>query len=481
MHVPRRLPRFLAFAVAWLLSLPAWADHFSLHPDNPHYFLFRGEPTILITSAEHYGALLNLDFDYPVYFEELAAHGLNNTRVFSGAYVEPQGAFNIARNTLAPAPERFLAPWARSSTPGYANGGHKFDLRQWNEEYFTRLKNLVTEAGKRAIVVELVFFCPFYSEAQWKLSPQNADNNVNKLGQVARTDVYTLDKHGGLLEIHEALVRKIVHELRDFDNLYYEVCNEPYFGGVTQAWQNHLTGVIAEAQQDHPHKHLISHNVANGAALVSNPHPAVSLFNFHYASPPDAVALNAHHRKAIGDNETGFRGTHDFPYRKEAWDFILAGGALFNHLDYSFTVGHERGTFEFPPTQPGGGGQAFRRQMRILKEFIGSFAFLRMKPDTSLVCGGLPQGFGARVLAEAGQAYAIYVSPAVLPKKYVPDAKPAARSCALELALPAGAYVVEWLDPASGKIERRENIRSAGQVVLRSPEFRDDLALRIRR
>ncbi len=33
----------------------------ALHPDNPHYFIWRGEPTILITSGEHYGALLNLD------------------------------------------------------------------------------------------------------------------------------------------------------------------------------------------------------------------------------------------------------------------------------------------------------------------------------------------------------------------------------------------------------------------------------------
>jgi hypothetical protein len=32
----------------------------ALHPQNPHYFLFRSKPTILITSGEHYGALLNL-------------------------------------------------------------------------------------------------------------------------------------------------------------------------------------------------------------------------------------------------------------------------------------------------------------------------------------------------------------------------------------------------------------------------------------
>src|SRR5687768_1830018 len=72
----------------------------TLHPQNPHYFLFRGKPTVLITSAEHYGAVLNLDFDYRKYLDTLAKDGLNNTRTFSGAYVEPLGAFKIARNTL---------------------------------------------------------------------------------------------------------------------------------------------------------------------------------------------------------------------------------------------------------------------------------------------------------------------------------------------------------------------------------------------
>ena len=26
-----------------------------LHPENPRYFLFRGEPTVLVGSGEHYG------------------------------------------------------------------------------------------------------------------------------------------------------------------------------------------------------------------------------------------------------------------------------------------------------------------------------------------------------------------------------------------------------------------------------------------
>ena len=63
----------------------------ALNPDNPHYFQWRGRPTILITSAEHYGAVMNLDFDYRKYLDTLAADGMNYTRVFSGAYVEPEG------------------------------------------------------------------------------------------------------------------------------------------------------------------------------------------------------------------------------------------------------------------------------------------------------------------------------------------------------------------------------------------------------
>ena len=84
----------------------------------------------------------------------------------------------------------------------------------------------------------------------------------------------------------------------------------------------------------------------------------------------------------IGDNETGFRGTGDDAYRMEAWEFVLAGGGLYNNLDYSFAAGHEDGTFAYPAKQPGGGNPGFRRQMKILREFIDGFDFVRMGPTT---------------------------------------------------------------------------------------------------
>ena len=127
-----------------------------IHPENPHYFLYHGRPTILITSAEHYGAMINKDFNYVAYFDRLRSFGLNYTRIYPGAMFEPQGKF-LPGNTLGPRPWSLIVPWARGSDPGYLFCGNKFDLNSWNQDYFARLKDFIARAGERGIVVETVF------------------------------------------------------------------------------------------------------------------------------------------------------------------------------------------------------------------------------------------------------------------------------------------------------------------------------------
>jgi hypothetical protein len=436
----------------------------ALHPDNPHYFIYKKKPAVLITSGEHYGAVLNLDFDYKRYLETLSADGLNLTRVFTGAYVEPVGAFKIEMNTLAPNKNRFISPWQRSDSSGYANGGNRFDLTKWDTAYFSRLKDFMDEAQKRDIIVELALFCPFYADEQWELSPMNAANNINGGGPADRTLVYTLDKSNGLLRVQEDMVRKIVAELKDYENLIYEICNEPYFGGVTMEWQHHMASLIRGEEKALPQTHLISQNIANGSEVIKNPHPAVSVFNFHYATPPVAVRHNYHLNKVIGDNETGFKGNADSTYRKEGWAFILAGGALYNNLDYSFTSTHEDGTFQYPTTQPGGGTPTLRKQLKYLQGFISSFDYLRMHPDTSLIVNRSDFRH-AQALSEPGEQYGIYI----FHKGPVE----------LELALPPGAYTVQFVNPLSGETEKAENVSSEGMVQLTTPAFEEDVALRI--
>jgi hypothetical protein len=437
----------------------------TLHPTNSHYFLYHGRPQVLITSGEHYGAVLNLDFNYIKYLDTLQSNKLNLTRTFTGAYYEPSGAFNIAQNTLAPTADRFICPWAKTNAP---NGTTvKYDLTKWNPAYFIRLRDFAAQAERRGIIVEMNLFCPFYDESQWEISPMNAKNNVNGLGGIARTNVYTLDNNGGLLAIQESMVRQIVTSLKDFDNVYYEICNEPYFGGVTLDWQHHIADVIVETEKKLGRTHLISQNIANDKAKVEDPHPAVSIFNFHYATPPATVAMNYSLNKVIGDNETGFKGTNDFTYRREGWDFIMAGGALYNNLDYSFTVGHEDGTFAYPANQPGGGSPALRRQLMYLQEFIHTFDFVKMRPANGVIKGGVPAGATARVLAEPGKAYALYLQGGT-------------RAPELRLDLPPGAYRVAWFNPSAGTEEMPQTIEHHGGVAtLVVPVYKDDIALKL--
>ncbi len=461
-----------------------------LHPDNPHYFLWRGTPTVIVTSGEHYGALLNLDFDYRKYLDTLSRDGMNGTRTFVGSYVEGDGAFNIAGNTLNPARGRFIAPWARSREPGYADGGNKFDLTRWDEAYFARLVDFVRHAGEKGVIVEVNLFSPMYEDSMWAVSPLNTRNNVNSVGSIGKDDVFTLDRHGGTLPFQEAMVRRIVAALRELDNVYFEVCNEPYATKLPDAWQRHMASVIADAMRGWPRPFLISQNVANGSARVERPHPAISVFNFHYASPPDAVAVNYHLNRPIGDNETGFRGTGDAVYRMEAWDFLIAGGALFNHLDYSFTSGREDGTFVLPAKQPGGGGAAIRRQLRVLRSFMDSLPFVRMRPDDSVVAGGAPPGGTARALVEPNQHYAVYIR-RLAPKGSGTDADPAAGTAqqappspedagAIRLRLAAGTWRSEWVDTLTGRVTAHEEFaHTGGERALRYPSFKDDVALRV--
>src|SRR5260221_35205 len=213
------------------------ASPISLHPENPHYLLFRNRPTVLITSGEHYGAVLNLDFEYIKYLDELKARGFNLTRTFSGSYHELPSSFGIIDNTLAPAAEWLIGPWPLSDKPGAGDGRNKYDLNAWNDAYFKRLKDFVGEAGKRGIVVELVLFCTIYDDKLWAIHPFNRANNVQQVGPASRQEVYTLrDKR--LTSVQEQMAEKIVKELKDFDNVYYEICNEPYFGGVPAEWHD---------------------------------------------------------------------------------------------------------------------------------------------------------------------------------------------------------------------------------------------------
>lgn len=484
-----------------------------LYPANPHYVVFQGRPTVLISSGEHYGAVMNqawTEADARTYLDTLRADGLNATRLFSGVYRERYDSTGLPPNVLAPLPGQFLAPWGRSNVPGYAAnvpgyaGGNKFDLTRWDPEYFHRLKHFVAYAERRGVAVEYTFSARIRDDL-WAISPLNGANNINGVGNIGAGQLHALD-NDGLLAFQDALARKVATELNQFDNVYYEVINEPFGIGTPvppsayAPWQQHLTQTLKDTEAHLPRQHMIAWNISgagrlSGSADNSLPiDPAVSILNIHTAAPSD-VAHNYGLGRLVGDDEIDFEGPDDPTYRAEAWDFITAGGGEFNNLDFSFTASDPRGT-QRPEVFNAGwvwdGGPVLRKQMGVLSRLVNSLPFTRMHPDSEAISSG-PSVGTARTLAENGRVYLTYLN--AVPVDYTryfsafrsgaprpPALTAAAHTESITLRVPPGRYSLRWLDPSTGRITASDSViaKHAGLTVT-SPTFTQDAALLVTR
>lgn len=462
-----------------------------LHPENPHYFLFRGKPTVLIGSTEHYGAIINPGFDFVTYLDTLHAAGHNLTREVNGLMFEAEEARlwrGGHQNPLSPRPGVYLGPWARSSTPGYYGGGNKFDLNRWDENYFARLKDFVRAAARRGIVVEFNAFYVMYDEGpvrgSWVLNPLNARNNVNGVGNIPWKRYCTLDDKKVVAQ-QEALLRRTLNELNEFDNVYYEIVDEPYFSGSstaeTAAWQDHLIEVFVDAERRLPNKHLIAWNYANGHSLERRVNPHVSVMNYHYCTPPAAVPLNWHHNRAVGFDETpGIGGVLPFERRREAWAFLMSGGATYDNLDPSFATDDPTGSGMI--VQPDGkfDGREVRAQLGILKSFMDGIDFVHMAPRPFFLRWEKPGNDEVYCLENPGNELVLYIKAGnkdAGPRKFVMDLVGGPQT-----GLPAGEWSGYWLQPRTGErtpIPAFEHQR--GPRSMATPEFAEDLALWLHR
>jgi len=232
----------------------------------------------------------------------------------------------------------------------------------------------------------------------------------------------------------------------------------------TMAWQARVAGWIASEEAGLSNQHLVAQDCCNFRYPVRQLIDGVSIVNFHYAYP-EAVTLNYGLGKALSYDETGFLGHDDEAYAREAWNFMLSGGSVFDALDYSFTPGHEDGT-DTAPNGPGGGSPELRRRLRILSEFLQALPLVDVAPDAhSTKWAG---GVVTHLLSTASGEYAMYV-----------DGNGPAE---LVLTLPKGEYTMRWIDVTSGKVKSATSfVHPGGDKLIATPQFRQGIALRLSR
>ncbi|HTJ28931.1 MAG TPA: DUF6298 domain-containing protein [Acidobacteriaceae bacterium] len=475
-----------------------------IHPDNPHYLLFRGKPLGLISASEHYGSVINRPFDFERYLDDAAAHKMTMTRTFL-LYREQQSARNPSSPCKPESPD-FITPFVRKGPGKALDGEPVYDLDSWNPEYFDRLHRFLDAASKRGIVVELTVFSNSYSPDTWALNPFRAENNLQHVGKIEWEEYITL-KDKELVRRQKEFARKIIQETSQYDNVYYEICNEPG-GGIAghatpedvDAWQREMGQVMRDEMRRLKRPHLLSgqqafsyasHNgfpmdatYANDTVDIANDHPLPNtqldgkVFEMGDFMSKELMlqqvgdycrAAYAHPKPSVLDEDNTASIYRDpvgwTIHRKRAWTALLSG-CHYDYIDFSITVGSEAGTR---------GSQAgIRSWMQHLSEFVAGYDLVHSHPDTNWIRSAA----GPVALSGLVTSHNDYVA-------YLGDSREVTDAAAGEpihgsvtLMLPPGSYDVSLYSPVTGEASPAMVMHGGANEKLELPRFQEDLVIR---
>jgi hypothetical protein len=126
--------------------------------ENPWYWQYRGEPVMLLGASSDD----NL-FQWP---SQMLVPHLDSMKTVGANYV---------RNTMSDRVDRGIELYPHKILE---NG--KYDLNQWNENYWQRFEFFLNETAKRGIIVQIEVWDRFdYTRNNWPPHPYNPQNNVN--------------------------------------------------------------------------------------------------------------------------------------------------------------------------------------------------------------------------------------------------------------------------------------------------------------
>jgi hypothetical protein len=470
---------------------------------NPHYFYYKNKPLVLITSDHHYGAVIDLDFNYEKFLDYLSVNGMNLTRIYPGGMFESPDKYHHG-NPLGPLPGKQILPWKKSNQSGAnpllaeeGNQSFKFDLDSWNPEYFKRLKAFVNYAKKKNVIVEIAFFNGMYYDC-WPLNALQHENNIQNVGQYSAEDcgLFTTNdpRNSDVIKYQKEYIKKIATELNDFDNVIYDICDEPSLQGLHDGsiillpdsliipWINEMKSAFLQAEEILPNKHILGQTVQNLSPDFSG-EEWCDWLPCEYVKPADkALKMNYKNNKPLVNVESNYFGCGltKNPYtadavRLEGWWFMLAGGAGNINLNGEYYHGQETGG---TVTQ-----KEIIPQRKVLKEFMDSFDLSGLSRFNDF--SGVPDGAFCNILADPGKQYAFYLFHGAYESEwgsnFIPEPGNYRDSLILN-AIPAGNYRIEWIEPASGIVKSMENLKwQGGNLALKTPEYLIDIAFRMRK
>jgi hypothetical protein len=205
--------------------------------ENPWYWEYRGQPILLLGGSKDD----NL-FQIPDLREHL------DEMVTVGA--------NYIRNTMSDRRDKGFEVYPFKQLPD-----GKYDLRQWNDEYWQRFENMLRWTHERQIFVQIEVWDRFdYSRDHWEPHPYNPKNNINYTYEESGFEPHYPDHPGRnkqpfffttpeqrnnrvVYPYQQAFVEKMLSYTLQYDHVLYCMDNET---SGDPAWSTHWANFIKE-------------------------------------------------------------------------------------------------------------------------------------------------------------------------------------------------------------------------------------------
>jgi hypothetical protein len=451
---------------------------------NPNYFEdANGVPLILCGSHSWNtlqdwgtgGAVRPLEFEAFVRF--LQAHGHNFTLLWYTELPKFRGL-----PTTETAPPDFTVrphPWTRTGPGLAADGGLKFDLTKFDQDYFARLRARVQALSQAGIYAGVYLFT-----GEWLLRfrcatdgyPFSGPNNINGVDDGYRggalasaASAVTMTASNAITDFQDAYVRKTLDTLNDLPNVLWIVSEEA--PGNSTWWNNHLISLIRACEQGKANQHPIGYG-----ALADAPDAVL------YNSDADWVAPSAWLSPSrsrgtgrpickvnVNDSDHSYFGMwNDSPQknRNYVWENFLAGNqVLFMDPYLVYYPRQKRNLCESPVNGIGSAPdpryENFRNNLGDIRRYAGKINLAQVTPRSALAstkhCLAQTPAAGAEYLvyAPAGGSFTVDLS-----------AMPASRKLA-----------VEWFNPAAGTNVVLTPVAAGASLRSFTPPFSGDAVL----
>jgi hypothetical protein len=398
--------------------------------ENSRYFTDNHGKAIYLTGAHTWNNLVDMVnedsirlFDYTAYLAWMKDHHYNFFRMWTWELLNWNTRGN--RETNAQILKVFPHPWARTGPGKALDGELKFNLEQYDEQYFNRLKDRVQMAGNFGIYVSVMLFEGWglqFSPDAFAHHPFHPENNVNGIngdldGDGTGIEIHTLGDPE-ILAIQEAYVKKVLETVNNSDYVLFEIANECQPSSTE--WQYHMINLIKEYEKDLPKQHPVgmtfqyrggsNETLFNSPADWISPNPE----NGYRDDPPASVGskvviTDTDHLWGIGGNAVW------------VWKSFLRG------LNPIFMDPYDRsvltGSYDTSWVDP------LRTSLGYSRILADSIDLTGMTPDSVRTSSGY-------CLMEEGESYLVFVPDTI--------------SVSVDLGGIGGTFESGWFDPASG-------------------------------